>query len=132
MDKFDKNGNIINQRDNSDWNKKKYIKNKGFNKVRKYTNKFPTARDYNNPAYKEARLKCYKRDGFKCKKCGSKDKIQAHHILSWSTYPHLRFNWENLITLCEKCHKEIKGKEDYYINYFHTLLINDSKEKFVK
>lgn len=128
-EKFDKNGNIVNQKDNSEWNKKRYLRvRKGIPNKKKYTCKFPSARDFNNIEYKEARVRCYIRDDYRCRMCGSKKSIQAHHILSWANYPHLRFNWQNLITLCEKCHKSIKGKEDYYINYFHKLLLNSEKK----
>lgn len=53
----------------------------------------------------------FKRDGFACQKCGSPQKLRAHHILSWKDYPELRFVFTNGITLCESCHFAIhKGK----------------------
>lgn len=52
-----------------------------------------------------------KRDKYKCQKCGSKhikgNKLVVHHIKPWAKYPKLRFNNNNLITLCEKCHRKI-------------------------
>jgi len=46
------------------------------------------------------------RDGHKCK-IGNKDcsgKLEAHHILSWSEYPELRYQINNGITLCHFHH----------------------------
>lgn len=68
--------------------------------------------------YKEWRLKVYQRDSYKCRYCGSKEKINAHHIYSWKNYPELRYNIDNGITLCEKCHIELHKEYGY-----------DSKEK---
>lgn len=44
------------------------------------------------------------RDGYACVECGSKKKLDAHHILSFSRYPHARVILDNGITLCKSCH----------------------------
>jgi DNA excision repair protein ERCC-4 len=93
---------------------------------------YPYRRQCDVKEYAKVRLACYTRDGRKCKMCGSKIKIQAHHILRWANYPGLRYDLNNLITLCKRCHDMIKGKEDYYIQYFHTLLMNAKKEMLIK
>ena len=49
--------------------------------------------------YKNWRQNVYKRV-----KCGSKEKLNAHHIKSWKNYPELRYDLNNGVTLCEKCH----------------------------
>ena len=42
-----------------------------------------------------------------CQVCGEKEKpLEIHHIFPQSSYPHLRWNTANLITLCQKCHKK--------------------------
>lgn len=71
--------------------------------------------------YKQWRLAVYERDNYTCKQCGSKIKINAHHIKSWKDYPNLRYDVKNGITLCEKCH----------INYHKIYGYKNSKTKKV-
>lgn len=49
------------------------------------------------------------RDGFKCNKCGSKNRIAAHHIEAWKDNESLRFDVDNGITLCCSCHAKEEG-----------------------
>ena len=50
------------------------------------------------------------RDNYKCCECGDIGKLEIHHIKKWSRFPELRFEEENLITLCKTCHKEKHSK----------------------
>lgn len=43
---------------------------------------------------------------FICECCGSKEKLEAHHIFSFKYYPALSLDLKNGICLCRKCHKE--------------------------
>lgn len=62
--------------------------------------------------YKKWRLSVFERDKFTCKICGYKGKyLEAHHIEKWSTNFNLRYEIDNGITLCKKCHKEHHRKE---------------------
>lgn len=63
--------------------------------------------------YKNWRQSVFSRDNFRCTKCGSKEKINAHHILSWKYYPEKRYDIDNGITLCEKCHIQLHQKYGY-------------------
>jgi len=45
-----------------------------------------------------------KRDGYKCAICGSKEKLEVHHIVPLSRGGASRE--DNLITLCQKCHSK--------------------------
>lgn len=63
--------------------------------------------------YKKWRNDVYQKDNFKCVNCGSKDKINAHHIKSWKNYPELRYEVSNGITLCEKCHIDYHKQYGY-------------------
>ena len=56
----------------------------------------------------------YKKDNYGCVKCGSKIKLNAHHIKSWKSFPNLRYEISNGITLCEKC--DIKHHQKYGYN----------------
>lgn len=51
-----------------------------------------------------------KRDNYICQNCGSKENLNAHHIIHRSFYPLLTFILNNGITLCEKCHLQAHGK----------------------
>ena len=83
----------------------------------------------------------FKRDGFSCKCCGDKSggNINAHHIKNFSSFEEGRFNVDNGITLCDKCHNpNIRGSFHWvygtrennmeqlteYIN-FHSVESND-------
>lgn len=50
----------------------------------------------------------FERDKYICQLCGKQGgKLNAHHIKSWAKHTDLRFEVENGITLCEKCHRQI-------------------------
>jgi hypothetical protein len=61
---------------------------------------------------KEWRMSVFRRDGFVCQNCGvSGVYVEAHHIKPFSKYPEFRFSIDNGITLCVKCHKEVRNRE---------------------
>ena len=61
------------------------------------------------------------RDNFHCKICEydlkelytERGNLEIHHILPHSTHPWLFFDPNNVITLCENCHKKIHSKDKY-------------------
>jgi len=86
------------------------------------------AKDRRSYAYSDWRKQVYKRDGFKCRInnencCG---KIQAHHILSFTSYPELRYSLNNGITLCLAHHPRKRAEEKRLIPFF-TELVSVSK-----
>lgn len=48
--------------------------------------------------------KAKERDEYICRKCGAPG-TEVHHVLYRRNYPHLKFESNNLITLCNKCHR---------------------------
>ena len=69
------------------------------------------ARDRNSKEYKEWRKAVFERDKYTCQLCKAKGvKLNAHHKKPWSKFPQLRYDPENGITLCEKCHKAYHKK----------------------
>lgn len=69
------------------------------------------ARNRNNYTYRKFREAVLVRDGYACKKCGSKVGLEAHHIKPYSLYPELRLEPTNAITLCHECHTKLHGLE---------------------
>jgi predicted methyltransferase len=83
----------------------KFDKN-GFN-VRRYWNKH-NDRDRTSKSYKEWRDSIFKRDNYTCQSCKKRGvNLEAHHIKPWSKFKELRFDNDNGITLCTKCHKDL-------------------------
>lgn len=74
--------------------------------------------------YKEWRIAVFARDSYTCQMCGkpSNGDIQAHHIWPWADFTELRFDVDNGITLCESCHRAIKGKELEFAAQFDSIL----------
>jgi len=77
--------------------------------------------------YKEWRINVFKRDNYACLNCGDKGgKLQAHHLENFSSNLDLRFDINNGVTLCFKCHSpKMHGS-------FHNIygLKNNTLEQF--
>lgn len=53
----------------------------------------------------------YRRDNWKCRRCGKppraeNGRLEAHHILNHKSHIELRYDIDNGITFCQKCHLE--------------------------
>ena len=58
--------------------------------------------------YHEWRVAVFRRDGFKCQRCGGgSGRLEAHHIEPFREVPERRFDVANGITLCIVCHAEV-------------------------
>jgi len=54
---------------------------------------------------KVAREACFRRDDYACRDCGQRGgKLNAHHIYPFQSYPQLKFEVSNVLTLCKHCH----------------------------
>ena len=70
------------------------------------------------------------RDGHACQCCQSKTKLVTHHLYAWKTYPDLRFNLDNGITLCADCHNDFHsryGKGEVTLSDFTNYLKEKSQ-----
>lgn len=64
----------------------------------------------------------------KCEMCGSKENLEAHHIVHWSEYPMGRFDVKNGECLCHDCHtNKHYGDKSYYM--MKAKCVNKSKRK---
>ena len=73
------------------------------------------------------------RDGWKCKKCGSKHGLMAHHITPKGKLPKHGNSLYNGIMLCVNCRKLAReGKDECYYPGVLYALIGSSKEKAIE
>lgn len=82
------------------------------------------AHTLSNSRYRRIRKSVLVLDGYKCKLCGGNAKLIIHHIIEKGKNPALIFDTTNMITLCEKCHWDIRGKEEDYIKFFGGIVAN--------
>ena len=77
---------------------------------------------YSSNEWKKLIVAVYARDNATCRLCGSrkdnKIKMHIHHIFSFTHFPELRMDCENLVLLCKKCH-----------NFVHSL--KNVEKKFI-
>lgn len=67
--------------------------------------KIPRSAKYNS-RYQRWRRMVLSRDNYTCCKCGSKERLETHHIKSFRHYPELRYELSNGLTLCNSCHRQ--------------------------
>lgn len=67
--------------------------------------------DRRSSKYKNWKKQVLIRDNYTCQRCGNKENLVVHHIEKFSENKQLRFNVDNGITLCQKCHKEVHKHE---------------------
>ena len=70
----------------------------------------------NDIKYRKWRSGVFEKDNWICQTCGARSKagepvyLEAHHIKGWADYPTLRYDVENGVTLCLKCHRLTRKK----------------------
>jgi 5-methylcytosine-specific restriction endonuclease McrA len=61
--------------------------------------------------YRRLMTRVLERDGWRCQKCGSLEKLQVHHKIKRSQQGD--DSLANLVTLCAPCHMEEHGQLSY-------------------
>ena len=78
-----------------------------------------------DPRWQKKRLEIFERDNFTCKHCERQDvTLNVHHLKYIKDLDPWEYADCYLITLCEKCHKDIKEIEKYYTHDFFFWLID--------
>lgn len=56
------------------------------------------------------------RDGYQCWDCGDEDSLHVHHIhkIVWFETTKQAHRPDNLVTLCEQCHRELEYNPDHF------------------
>ena len=85
--------------------------------------KFPwekSNKDYRrSQKYKDWRTAVFKRDNFTCAICGQVGgSLEAHHIKPFADFPDDRFELDNGVTLCKKCHRNVHKEKNN--EWLHT------------
>jgi 5-methylcytosine-specific restriction protein A len=65
---------------------------------------------YNTSQWKKLRKKILKKQPH-CSKCGVNIKLEIHHIIPPRGNEELFYNENNLIVICEQCHRVLTSKE---------------------
>ena len=87
---------------NSHSRARKYRESKGLDPDEPLSEK----RQQERARLKVIRKQVFERDSYTCACCGVVgSRLNAHHIETWAMSPELRFEVENLVTLCVSCHK---------------------------
>jgi len=84
--------------------------------------------------YKKWRESVYQRDNYTCQKCGDNSgHLIPHHIESFADYPNLRFDINNGITLCKRCHTYFHSKYSTHHNNRKQLneFLNEKQESII-
>jgi len=71
-------------------------------------------RMYAHGTWKAVLRAVYARDNYRCVRCSAPKttprSLHAHHIKPWAGNPALRFDLDNLVTLCRTCHSWVHSK----------------------
>ena len=67
------------------------------------------------------RKEILRRDGYRCRRCGSTGRLNVHH--KWYIYGRQPWDYPDrcLVTLCETCHRRVHLLRT--VNYFIRLII---------
>ena len=73
-------------------------------------------RVYASAEWKAILRAVYKRDGYACRECAAPKStpksLHAHHVYPWAGFPELRYDVDNLVTLCRNCHHWVHSSQN--------------------
>ncbi|MBQ8570248.1 MAG: HNH endonuclease [Kiritimatiellae bacterium] len=79
--------------------------------------------------YKDWRTAVYERDDYTCQCCGTRgNKLNAHHINSFADYPDIRYDVDNGITMCVKCHDATESGSFHNLYGTHSTTSSQLRE----
>ena len=89
--------------------------------------------------YRDWRKAIFDRDLYICQCCGDKNgnghnvELNAHHIRNWKDNENLRYEVNNGVTLCEKCHLDFHSRYGKTNNTYEQLVefLNNNTDKKV-
>lgn len=65
-----------------------------------------------DPRWQKRRLEIMNRDGFACRRCGSKtETLNVHHLVYRNGCDPWEYDDDDLMTLCEPCHEQAEDQE---------------------
>jgi hypothetical protein len=113
----------------SGYSNKKCVKHKGLCGENNYRwisdrTKVKLDTERGGPLHKQWSVSVKNRDGWKCR-IANKDcegEVVAHHILGWSSFPELRYEINNGITLCHTHHPRKRKEEKLLVPVFNRIL----------
>ncbi len=94
-----------------------YMWKKDRNLLKKYDRR-------NDMAYRDWRRNVWLRDNFKCRMVNNdcNGRLETHHILGWASFPELRYEVNNGITLCKFHHPRKRVDEKNLAPIFQKLV----------
>jgi len=77
---------------------------------------------FSNTDYDQTKAEVLERDKYRCKKCGSFERPEVHHIIPIRVAPELFCDVWNMIVLCSDCHDLVAGRELEFRAEFQALV----------
>jgi 5-methylcytosine-specific restriction enzyme A len=68
------------------------------------TTKRPGRWALRRPEWQAVRHAVLERDGWKCRDCGARKRLEVHHVKRVADHPELAFDAANCLSLCSPCH----------------------------